>query len=236
MLKPRRNRTDSQPGDGPDDREDPASPQAQGPADDMPAVETPVSSGRRVGRRRRRLAAVSTIVSAAIAVGVLVADHPRQQTITLRAPTLPAASGAAGPAPGFRLADLRHPATTITLSEYRGRPVIVNFWASWCFPCRAEMPAFAGVARQLSHQAVFVGVDEEDSRSSALSFAAAAGVGYPLVSDPQGSLTSRFKVVGFPTTVIISADGRIAADHPGPLSAKDLRSLLAPALRAGQRP
>ncbi|MDQ2727186.1 MAG: hypothetical protein M3Y91_04830 [Actinomycetota bacterium] len=56
------------------------------------------------------------------------------------------------------------------------------------------------------------------------------------MSDPQGSLTSRFKVVGFPTTVIISADGRIVADHPGPLNAKDLQSLLAPALRAGQRP
>ncbi len=114
--------------------------------------------------------------------------------------------------------------------------MIVNFWASWCFPCRAEMPAFAGVARQLGHQAVFVGVDEEDSRSSALSFAAAAGVGYPLVSDPQGSLTSRFKVVGFPTTVIISAEGHIAAEHPGRLNAKDLQNLLAPAFRVGQRP
>lgn len=97
-------------------------------------------------------------------------------------------------------------------------------------PRRTEMPAFAKVARQQARTVAFVGIDEEDSRTAALAFAATTGVTYPLASDPQATLTGRYRVVGFPTTVIISPSGQILANHPGPLATASLRSLLCKAL------
>ncbi|MDQ2728825.1 MAG: TlpA family protein disulfide reductase [Actinomycetota bacterium] len=187
----------------------------------------------RLRRRRRRLALASTIISVALASVILVATHkPGLQTLTFANPTLPAATGAGGPAPPLSLPDLRQPARRISLDQYRGRTVVVNFWASWCAPCRTEMPAFANLARQKARTVTFVGIDEEDSRNPALAFAATTGVTYPLASDPQATLTGRYRIVGFPTTVIISASGQILANHPGPLDTTSLRSLLAKALAA----
>ncbi len=188
----------------------------------------PPSAGeaRRLRRRRRRLALISTTVSVAVATAILLATHKSgQQTFMVTAPTLPVASGPSGPAPTFSLPDLRSPAKKISLAQYRGLPVVVNFWGSWCPPCRTEMPAFAQVSRQTMGSVAFLGIDEEDSRTAALAFAAKTGVGYPLASD-QATLTARYRVVGYPTTVIISATGQILANHPGPLSAANLRSLL----------
>ena len=201
-----------------------------GHADDLAGRPSPGDARplrRRVPRRCRwRLALISTTVSVAVATAVLVATHRSvQQTFTVTAPTLPAASGPSGPAPMFSLPDLRSPTKTISLAQYRGRPIVVNFWGSWCPPCRTEMPAFAQVARQTMGSVVFLGIDEEDSRTAALAFAAKTGVGYPLAAD-QATLTARYRVVGYPTTVIIGATGHILANHPGPLSAANLRRLL----------
>jgi len=96
------------------------------------------------------------------------------------------------------------------------------------------MPAFAQVAGEFAQRVVFVGVDVSDTRASALNFARSAGVGYPLASDPDASITARYHVVGFPTTVVIGANGRIVANHPGPLTAADLRRLIGPAVGTGQ--
>ncbi len=132
------------------------------------------------------------------------------------------------------MSDLRLPPNKISLGPYLGRPVVLNFWASWCVPCRTEMPAFAQVAGEFAQRVVFVGVDVQDTRASALNFARTARVGYPLASDPDASITARYDVVGFPTTVLIGANGRIVANHPGPLSAANLRSLIGPTVGTGQ--
>lgn len=181
---------------------------------------------------------ISTMVSVTVGTAVLVGTHKSGlQTLTVRAPTLPAATGAGGPAPAFSLPDLRSPTKRISLGQYRGRPVVVNFWGSWCPPCRTEMPAFAQVALQTMGRIAFLGIDEEDSRNAALHFAAKTGVAYPLASD-YATLTARYRVVGYPTTVIVSASGQIVANHPGPLSAANLRNLLrgvAPGPRSAPR-
>jgi len=101
------------------------------------------------------------------------------------------------------------------LSSYRGKVVVLNFWGSWCDPCRAEAPALAAVARHYQPAGVsFLGVDERDSQASAEAFIRNFGVTYPSVSDPSQVIALDFSAVvplaGTPTTLVIDPSGRIA--------------------------
>ena len=98
----------------------------------------------------------------------------------------------------------------IRLVDLRGRPVVVNFWASWCVPCREDAPDLARFDREMKERARLVGVDFQDAKDDALAFVREFGWRFPNVRDPQGELASRFGLVGLPTTYVIDADGRIA--------------------------
>jgi cytochrome c biogenesis protein CcmG/thiol:disulfide interchange protein DsbE len=135
--------------------------------------------------------------------------------------------GALGAAPLFRLDDLRHPGSQIALADHRGRPVVVNFWASWCVPCRREMPALQEAYRKLGGRVVFLGVDHEDARSDALKFLAETHVGYPSAYDPSGKTAAAYGLLGLPTTVFISPAGRIVERHIGELTLDALEGAIA---------
>ncbi len=128
-------------------------------------------------------------------------------------------------APTFRLVNLVHSDRVVSLNQFQGRPLIVNFWASWCTPCRKEMPALANVARQLSGKVGFVGLDTEDDRNSGLSFSRSTGVGYPLAID-TAQVASSYGVYGLPTTVFISADGKVVGRQIGGLGQARLIALI----------
>ncbi|MGD9694986.1 MAG: TlpA family protein disulfide reductase [Thermoleophilia bacterium] len=169
---------------------------------------------------RRRLAIGITVAAAALA-GVLLAVG-----LTVRggddAPRLvPAAERA--PAPALSVAALDG-GGRIDLAEHRGRPVVLNFWAAWCEPCKEEMPALVAFAR--ADRAVdVIGVATTDSAPAARAFARRQGATFPLGQDPRGDAARRFDVPGLPTTVVIDAQGRVALNHPGPLSPSDLDSI-----------
>jgi thiol-disulfide isomerase/thioredoxin len=97
-------------------------------------------------------------------------------------PSVPAATVVEGaarvgqPAPRVELPDLRVSSRLVRLADLRGRPAVVNFWASWCGLCAAEMPAFQGVHRRLGQRVGFVGVDQRDQRDPALALARRTGV------------------------------------------------------------
>lgn len=117
---------------------------------------------------------------------------------------------------------------TFTLSDHLardGRPVVMNFWASWCVPCRVEMPAFDAVARR-HPEVLFLGVAVQDTESAARQFAEEIGVSYPLGSDEDGVIASRYPILGLPTTWLITADGIIAAKWAGQLHEASLESLI----------
>lgn len=114
----------------------------------------------------------------------------------------------------------------VRLADLRGTPVVINFWASWCVPCREEAPELARFDREMRARARLVGVDFQDARADALAFAREFGWRFPNVRDPQGELATRYGVAGLPTTYVIDADGRIAGQHLGPQTfAKLVRAL-----------
>ncbi len=128
-----------------------------------------------------------------------------------------ATSGAAAPpayraAAGFTLSALGQPGQQVSLSQYPGRPVIVNFWASWCGPCQEETPLLASWYKQQHGHVVLLGLDENDIAADALKFAAAKGVSYPIGFDPKVTVAPAYGVDGLPQTFFLNAEHRIV-DH-----------------------
>jgi thiol-disulfide isomerase/thioredoxin len=113
------------------------------------------------------------------------------------------------------------------LAQWRGRVLVVNYWASWCAPCVEEMPAFSRLQRQYAAQGVqFVGIGI-DEVANMRTFVKARPVAYPLlVGDPAGSQTPALQVKGLPYTVLIGRDGRLEHDHLGRLDEARLEPIL----------
>lgn len=135
--------------------------------------------------------------------------------------------------PGERVPELtftRFDGITGSFADYAGRPLVVNFFASWCAPCVREMPEFEAVhraARAAGVDLAFLGIAENDSRSDALAIVERTGVTYDLADDPTGELLVAFRGSAMPTTVLVNPDGTIAARRSGELSGEALRTLIA---------
>jgi thiol-disulfide isomerase/thioredoxin len=128
-------------------------------------------------------------------------------------------------------------ATTLTgsrlsFSSYRGRVVVLNFWGSWCAPCRAEAPTLAVTAEQYRSAGVaFLGVDVRDNTASALAFTRDFGITYPSVSDSSSEITLDFTsvvpIAGTPTTLVVDRTGHIAGAVFGTATYQELTDILA---------
>jgi thiol-disulfide isomerase/thioredoxin len=114
-----------------------------------------------------------------------------------------------------------------TLADYEGKPLVVNFWASWCPTCTAEMPAFERVYQGFDGRVEFIGINNNDQRSAAEELARSVGVTYRLAEDPEGEAFTAFGGTGMPTTILIDAEGRVAETVAGGLTEEQLRSLIA---------
>ena len=142
-----------------------------------------------------------------------------------RAPTSsPAAQGSV--APDFALADLD--GNSIRLSDLRGRPVVVNFWASWCAPCIEEFPLLQDAAeRHAADGLVVIGVVFQDRSAAARDFMARNGATWQAAMDPGERVANAYGILGPPETFFIDRDGIIDARQMGQFSAGSLESKLA---------
>ena len=121
---------------------------------------------------------------------------------------------------------------TVTLSGYRGEVVLLNFWGTWCPPCRAEMPALQRTWEEYKDRGVvFLGVAIYDEKADVEKFAEAYGITYPLGVDIQGDLTVDYKVTSFPTTFLIDREGNEVRRIVNPVNEGFLRIFLNGMLR-----
>jgi peroxiredoxin len=122
------------------------------------------------------------------------------------------------PAPDFELPTLD--GDTLRLSDYQGRPVLVNFWATWCGPCRAEFPDFQEAYADNADDLVIIGVNNTaaDQENLVEDFVAEMGATFPIVLDKTGQTVETYKVLGLPTTVFVDRNGIVSEVFTGPIN------------------
>ncbi len=128
------------------------------------------------------------------------------------------------PAPPFELTTFAGHA--VNLKSFAGKPLVVNFWASWCVPCRKEMPALDRTARGFAGKVGFVGIATQDIESDAKNFAGQLGISYPLAMDPNDTVGTAFNVYGLPSTFFIDSQSRIVDAVYGELDQTKLTAKL----------
>lgn len=190
-------------------------------------------SRQRHGIRRRIIsgAITSALTLSACSTGSNAVDQSgasqfRYVGVTTRGTVIPAAQR--------RLSgDVRQQLITggdFRLSDLRGKVVVLNFWASWCGPCKTESPHLQAVyQRQKTHRVVFVGIDIKDEKQAALAFIHDFGVTYPIVYDEPARSALQIGDVptrGLPTTVVIDKRGRVAAIYTGALFDADIEPIV----------
>ena len=130
------------------------------------------------------------------------------------------------PAPGFSLP--LFDGSEVSLGDLRGQVVVLNFWASWCAPCRAEAPGLQSVWEQYEDRGVvFLGVTYKDAEAASLEFVETFGITYANGVDAQGRISRAYGVVAVPETFIIDRDGDVAWVHIGAVKADALSRELA---------
>ncbi len=138
-------------------------------------------------------------------------------------------------APDFTLVQLKDN-SPLTLSSLRGKPTIINFWATWCPPCRRELPALQTAYMKYKEQLGFVAVDVKEDALSVAAFANELGLTYPIVLDQDGQISeAKYEIRGFPTTIFVDARGVVAVRHVGPLDESSIDSYLIPLLEQANK-
>jgi thiol-disulfide isomerase/thioredoxin len=131
------------------------------------------------------------------------------------------------PAPDFALIDARDEKLIRRLSDYRGKAVVLNWFASWCGPCKEEIPEFQKAQEVLGDQLVILGVDYLESAGKATGILDQFGGTYPAVLDSNGSVADHYRVKYLPTTYFIDRDGVVRDMHTGQITANALPGFLA---------
>lgn len=106
----------------------------------------------------------------------------------------------------------------VTLSDLRGQPIVINFWATWCPPCRAEIPYFQAAATKYNGQVIILGVNQAESLVTVNPFVREFGMTYPVPLDENSTVSRLYSVSALPTTLFVDSDGIIQEVFPGIMS------------------
>jgi cytochrome c biogenesis protein CcmG/thiol:disulfide interchange protein DsbE len=180
--------------------------------------------------RRPRSILLAVVLVAAVVAGALAATasgQPGQR----RPPT---------PAKSFTLSELGHPGGHVALAAFAGQPVVLNFFASWCAPCKRETPLLARFYATHHSRVAIIGIDANDQTTAALKFVRAEKVGYPVGVDPfPASTATSYGVLALPQTFFLNARHQIVRHIAGDVTARELSAWAAssashPATAAGK--
>lgn len=180
-------------------------------------------NGKRVKSRKRSITIF--IVVSLLNAGLLILLWTQLLTPARQPGTatsdLPSSNALVGHvAPAFTLSVLSgSPASSLALAAYKGQPVMLNFWASWCGPCQQEAPFLQSQWQQARARGIaFLGIDYQDTKPDGLGFVQKYGISYPNVVDASGTTAINYGVTGTPETFFINRKGIIVAWVAGPLS------------------
>lgn len=167
---------------------------------------------------------VSVLVG--LAAGLLIFRAPASSA--LGGPTDPDRTDPApivgAPAPDFSLETVD--GQRLTLSDLRGRVVAINFWATWCAPCRLEMPDLEARAEQFPDRLAVLGVNFAETAEEVEAFRQEVGIEFPLLLDPKADVQRLYRVLGYPTTFFVDEEGTIRYQHIGLMSPGQLDGYL----------
>ena len=173
-----------------------------------------------VTRRRRWwwwLLAGTVLVVAAVVVSVTTDDSLGK---------VPGTTRLTGEAKTFSLDDVRAGRPPVTLEGLRGKPVVLNFFASWCGPCIRELPALQAMSERYKGKVQFIGITFNDRREAAKGVLDRSGVTYPAAFDPRSDVAVDYAVRVMPTTFFIGADGNLVERKDGEISEVQLRTVI----------
>lgn len=223
-----------------DDREE------GGRLDEPGPLETNEAAERR-GRNVFRDLVIPVLAIAAVVAGIVAVQMFREINA---APTAPSIGGEYSslnlgstgegapklgePAPGFQLLDLE--GQMIRLEDFRGRPVLINFWATWCVPCRKETPDLVTLQAEWGETVQILGVNYYESAGVARDFVSSFAVNYPTPLDSYGEVTGSYKLTGLPETFFLDGGGIIRDHRIGQLRPDVARCIVAGIQAGGHDP
>jgi len=186
------------------------------------AENTPVQESVRKNKHRRRI--VIFCVVSLLNVGLLALILTQLLTPATNSVSDPLVGH---PAPDFSLVMLHsdNGKSALSLSNFKGKPVILNFWATWCQPCKEELPLLENAWKQMQAQKkdiVFLGIDFQESNSDATSFLQLHGITYLAALDANGSVANKYGVTSLPQTIFINRNGTVTSREPQELTAQEL--------------
>jgi cytochrome c biogenesis protein CcmG, thiol:disulfide interchange protein DsbE len=135
------------------------------------------------------------------------------------------------PAPNFTLNRIDKPGK-LQLASLRGKVVVLNFWASWCYPCKQEAPTLAAAAKQYAGRVVVLGVDVNDFAGDARKFAHKYGLDYPIVHDNHNVTSPTYGLTGLPETFFIDRSGKVVVHVAGQVNATEVQDGVQQALKS----
>jgi len=138
--------------------------------------------------------------------------------------SLPESAAVGSRAPDFELVNLA--GETVKLSELRGKIVILNFWATWCEPCKVEMPFFEKLSRNSQSEVEILAVNFDEPPQQVEQFVNEYKLSFPVLLDPGGNVQNLYRVRGYPTTFVVDAAGSIQFHHVGLITDSQLENYL----------
>ena len=178
----------------------------------------------------RRLLIIAAIAAGTVAVASIVVYGQMHMSLLTDRRATPIRTADRKPAPAFDRAALT--GQPVDLRRFSGKPVVINFFASNCAPCRQEAAGLAKLGHDFGSKVQMVGIAIDDKRPGAMRFVSHYHWTWPIVFDPNDDLAYRYDLYGKPTTVVIDQQGRIAWQHAGKIGTGPIAQVLDALLQA----